>query len=123
MKWLVVVALALLAGCGTTPEAGETCSTENEAACDGAQAAFFCNSGTWRAVSCRGPGGCNEGTSQVVCDLSRAQPGDGCPKSAEGQAQCNAANVDSGLKCTMGVWQAQTCKACAVQAGQVVCQQ
>jgi predicted small secreted protein len=121
---LAVLSLSLaLTACGNTdPAAGDDCTPENSAVCDGTAAALFCEGGQLRAVKCSGPGGCTSSASTVSCDFSRAQPGDACPRQNESHAQCFAGNADQGLICRSGVWTVAACKGCAVQGGSVVCQ-
>ncbi|MFL5343526.1 MAG: hypothetical protein ACJ8AT_01975 [Hyalangium sp.] len=119
--FMAVTAFFVLAGCGSTDQAGDSCSTENSGSCTSSTEALFCNDGKFRAVPCSGPSGCTQGDKQFVCDFSRAKPGEACPKSVEGSAQCDVNNADQDLKCVSGTWQAQTCKACTVQSGNIVC--
>jgi hypothetical protein len=121
-RLLLLSVLALVTACGS-PEVGDSCSPENSGTCSDSTTALFCESGTLKAYDCRGPGGCVSNNDRVTCDVTRARAGDLCPKSVEGQGQCNSANANQALLCTGGRWTAQACNACAVQGGQVVCLQ
>jgi hypothetical protein len=119
----VLLALALsLSACSSDPQAGDDCDKEDTLTCSSTTEALFCESGAFRAIPCRGTAGCTESSTQGTCDVSRARAGDACPKSIAGKAQCDVSNANQGLLCTNGVWTAEACKGCAVQAGNVVCQ-
>ncbi|WP_309887523.1 hypothetical protein [Archangium sp.] len=120
LKRFAVLALFALAACGS-PEVGDDCSQEGALTCNSSTEVLSCEGGKVRAASCRGPAGCVENATQTVCDVSRAQAGDGCLKSQESTAQCMNGDANRGLVCTSGTWTARTCNACAVQGGQVVC--
>ncbi len=77
--------VALVAGC--KKEAGGSCSTEAEAACDGKTAALTCTGGKWEKTECRGPKGCSVTGALVDCDHSLAQLDDLCDH--EGNYACS----------------------------------
>ena len=123
LKRLAIVALFALAACGgtDTPAVGDACSPENALRCASSTEALACEGGKLRAVTCRGPSGCVEGTATVVCDANRALVGDPCRKAQEGTGQCHAANANEALACRSGVWTAQACRSCAVQGDAITC--
>ena len=121
LKRIVFVTLFVLSAC-SSPQVNDPCEPENSLVCDSSTVALFCEGGRLRAVECRGPGGCLEGSDRVSCDLTRARAGDACPKGAENTAQCDVGDANRALKCVAGTWTAQACTACAVQGGNVVCQ-
>jgi hypothetical protein len=121
LKRFAVLALAVLATACGKMEAGDDCNQEGAGTCSTNNTALFCESGTLVAVPCRGATGCTESSSRLVCDVTRAQAGDRCLSDVEGQGQCDVSNNNRALLCKSGVWTAQACNACAVQAGNVVC--
>lgn len=89
--------VALVAGC--KKEAGGSCSTEQEASCDGKTAALTCTSGKWVKTECRGPKGCAVSGNLVDCDHSLASVDDVCDH--EGNFAC-AVDGKSLLNCKAG---------------------
>ncbi len=117
-----LVLLLAVAACTATPEAGEECDQEGAGVCETSALWLQCDGGKYRAIPCRGPAGCTEGSSQLVCDTSKARAGDACPSSQQNLGQCDASNANSALVCRAGTWAAAACKACAVQGDAIVCQ-
>lgn len=112
--------------------AGNSCSGEDNAACDTygfsvQPFAAFCEGGKFHPYVCSGPNGCIGGSgSSVLCDMSGANAGDPCPHAFRDTGACKAGVTDGGvlLVCTDGgVYTAQTCAAsCSVSNGKVTCQ-
>lgn len=121
LKRLCVLVLFTLTACGPLKE-GDSCSTENSGACADSATVLLCEDGSLHAYKCRGTTGCaSNSSSSAVCDFSGSVAGEACPKLNEAKALCDSHNANSALLCTNGVWAAQTCNACAVQNGSVVC--
>lgn len=127
MRLALAVAAVLFVACGgdekqdPVPKVTELC-TEGGMSCANPTTLLVCEAGKFRTVPCRGPAGCTSSSTTVSCDVSRNLAGDACPKANEGQAICDPANANQGLKCTNGTFQAQACKGCYVQSNQVLCQ-
>lgn len=118
---LVPLALALsLIGCAKA-EAGDPCDA-GQGQCESSSSALLCDNGKLRLFQCRGSAACVDTTTKDVCDFGSFLAGDACPAEVEGKAQCDTANANQALKCTSGTMQAQACKACALQSGNIVCQ-
>lgn len=121
LKRLSVLVLFALTACGPSKE-GDSCGTENSGTCEDSTTVLLCEAGSLQAYKCRGTSGCVSGSSgSVVCDFSGSVAGEACPNLNESKALCDSHNANSALLCTNGVWTAQTCNACAVQNGNVVC--
>jgi hypothetical protein len=90
------------------PTAGAPCATTSTV-CGTSSHALECVRGTWRAVQCRGPGGCHtDATYGLLCDLlGQVEPGDGCFSSQEGTSMCSF-NDTAVLNCQAGVWVSAT---------------
>ncbi|RYZ67441.1 MAG: hypothetical protein EOP08_02755 [Proteobacteria bacterium] len=95
--FFVSLSVALVAGC--KKEAGGSCSTEAEAACDGKTSALTCTSGKWVKTECRGPKGCAVTGNLVDCDHSLASLDDVCDH--EGNFACSVDST-SLLQCKAG---------------------
>jgi len=119
---LAILAVALSLVACSSPEAGDTCSPDGSGTCSSNTEALFCESGTLRAIPCSGATGCIDDNDRVACDFSRALAGQACPRAVENQGQCATGQPDNALVCTSGTWTTRTCKGCALQGGNVVCQ-
>jgi hypothetical protein len=103
-------ASVLVAACGE-PSAGDRCDNGGYVCQDDANA-LECRDGTWRALPCRGPGGCEESGRTVDCDVSQNLAGDACAESSEGYSIC-AADGRAVLECRTGTFQqTHTCSNC-----------
>src|SRR3712207_3334528 len=84
---IFIVCSSLLLACGG-PKVGDDCSTEGFA-CQDATNALECRLGAWRALPCRGPGGCAVNGNKVSCDMSLNRENDACAATTEGQGLCD----------------------------------
>lgn len=115
----ILVSAFLFGACGGV-DAGDSCNTSGFA-CRDDQTALECANGTWRAIPCRGPGGCEVQSNRVTCDVTRNQGGDACATVNEGQGICHP-NGSATLECRNGVFvQTRTCSTCTVSGEQVFC--
>lgn len=106
--------VGLIAGCGGAddesneykeeeyetpkPKAEEACDTPGVGQCDGPNVALLCEGNVWRALPCRGPGGCAEGLS-LYCDATKNVEGDACAGSMKDLRTCNVSNPKEILVC------------------------
>lgn len=110
----------ILASCGGGSP-GESCNTEG-LLCNDASSALECRLGTWRALPCRGPGGCKEAGDKISCDMSANMEGDACASSTEGQGIC-APGGKAALTCRSGTLvKTNDCASCTIVGDQVSCQ-
>jgi len=120
LSWLLVLVGSLLLACGG-PHAGGTCSKAGYLCLDQGNA-LECRGGKWVQLPCRGAQGCVQTSDHVTCDLSANQAGDACASAQEGAGLCGT-NGQAVYGCRDGVLvQTNTCTACSVSSGQVVCQ-
>lgn len=125
MKVAPLLALLVLAlACEGKAAPGRRCTNEGRYVCGDATTALFCESGTYRAVPCRGARGCTGGDVAPMCDDRAANEGDACMSpSAEGRA-CSTDHARA-LVCRAARWQPwRACKgprACAVVDERVEC--
>lgn len=109
----------LLPACGA--KAGDACKG-SVYTCASEKEALECQDSVWRTLPCRGPGGCNESGSKVVCDLVGDVAGDACASSVEGQGLC-APSGKAVLECRQGTLvMTRTCSTCTTSSTQVTCQ-
>lgn len=109
----------LLPACGA--KAGDACKGAVYT-CASEKEALECSSSVWRALPCRGPGGCSESGQNVICDLVGNVNGDACASSAEGKGLCTA-DGRAVLECRQGTLvQTRTCGTCTQGSTQVTCQ-
>ncbi len=114
----VAISLCLAACGGSAQKAGDACSGTG-ALCVDASNALECVSSKYRAVACRGTGGCKTSNGELTCDMTKNKAGDGCLSSAEGLSDCDG---NRAVACTNGVFSEMACTNCAVQGNQIVCQ-
>ena len=74
---------------------GEKCDSTT-AKCDADAGFTFCDNGTFRKITCKGPKGCTDAT----CDTSTHTVGDGCPGALY---RCDPAHGENVLQCVAGV--------------------
>jgi hypothetical protein len=81
--WVAVWLFVLVAGCKTTPKAGDVCKIEEEGTfvCADATTALRCVGTKRVSLPCRGPKGCAAGVG-AICDTSLGREGDACVESA-----------------------------------------
>lgn len=118
MKRLLAV-LGLVLACGGA-HAGGGCAF-GSFACEDPHTALECETGTWRAIACKGPDGCADRNGQITCDASLDVAGDPCGLAQDGNAICSS---DGGavLQCRQGQWtEVRTCS-CVSAGTQVACQ-
>lgn len=116
--FLVAIAAVLLTACG--PTAGDKCQGQ-VFTCDSDTVALECRDDVWRAVPCRGAGGCKAQDGKVTCDVSGNQEGDTCAVTQEGDALCTQ-DGRAVLECRQGLLvKTRSCSSCAVSGAQVVC--
>lgn len=120
--FLVILAASVGAfGCGG-PVAGEKCST-SAYACADETTALECREGAWRALPCKGAGGCAVVGGNVKCDVTRNQPNDACAQSNEGEGICDPSGAAT-LECRQGTFvRTNTCASCTVAGDQIICTQ
>jgi hypothetical protein len=116
-----LVSVVGLLGAACKKEAGKSCGTEGEAACDGNTSALSCSSGKWTKLECRGPKGCSVSGNLVDCDHSLALTNDACDH--EGNFACSV-DAKTLLRCASGKFVVddtcqggETCKVSANTAG------
>ena len=101
-------------------QAGGSCSSFGTFACEEPHTALECETGTWRAIACKGPSGCAEVDGQITCDPSLDVPGDPCSLAQDGESIC-ASDGGAVLQCRLGVWtRIRTCS-CSIQGSQITC--
>jgi hypothetical protein len=116
---LPLVGFLFLSGCGG-PDAGDSC-TSSGYVCGSEKEALECRQGHWRALPCKGGGGCQEASGAIRCDTSANVAGDNCGLSAEGRGLCRADGL-AVLECRMGVLvETEACVSCAESNSQIVC--
>jgi len=110
-----------VAGCRTTPTAGEKCSVADQVFCPRTDRALVCEqtppagapsggpfSGTWAEVLCKGARGCERHSTSSECDDTLASEGDRCPVGPPQDYACTSDRTRA-LVCKdgrFGVWRA-----------------
>ena len=115
------IAVSILASACGGASVGGSCNTDG-LACEDSSNALECRVGTWRALPCRGPGGCKVSNSKVTCDMSLNHEGDACAASTEGQGICDPSGT-AALTCRSGTLvKTNTCSSCTTTGDQIICQ-
>jgi hypothetical protein len=79
----IAASFVMLSACGK-PKAGAKC-VSGQSACVDAKSGLFCSSdGTFKAMTCGGPSGCQQQGAKVSCDNDVATAGDGCDTPNDG---------------------------------------
>ena len=101
---------------------GDACTMEGSAVCQTATDALECRTGVFRAVPCKGPGGCVTTSTEIQCDLSGNQVGDACFFMDEGKGKCDASKSFLDV-CMSGVYThgADCANGCTETATTVTC--
>jgi len=129
---LLVTAAVALSACGSTAP-GSPCNTAGFL-CFDQVTAMECQLGTWVALPCRGPTGCQRAGNTITCDMSANQEDDACASSAVGSGLCTA-DMTATLECRNDpmtgkntLKKTNTCRTCSIQRNmttmkdEVVCQ-
>ena len=118
--WLIagVAGWALLGACGPSP--GDRCN-QGGYLCQDASSALECRDGKWRALPCRGPGGCKVSGRSIDCDMTQDLVDDPCAESKEGYSIC-APDGLAVLECRAGTFQQTlSCSSCSPTAPLLTC--
>lgn len=122
---LMLLVMLLVMACGT-PRAGDKCETSGFLCAD-TTTALECRGAAWVSLPCKGANGCKRAGDLVRCDMSGDVEGDACASSAIGKGLC-AAGGTATLECrddgtgNAHLVKTNTCRSCAVQGDNVVCQ-
>jgi hypothetical protein len=121
-RFMLPLALCL-AVIACKPAAGDDCDDANTGTCESDTEALFCDGGKYKLIHCRGANGCIETKDkEFICEQGNFRAGDPCLSSQENMGMCDASNANQRVVCRGGTVQADTCKGCAIQSGQIVCQ-
>jgi hypothetical protein len=71
--------VVFVVACRGRAGAGEACRGNERLRCASKDRALVCESGRWRELACRGPGGCSRRGDDDDCDDAVAAAGDPCP--------------------------------------------
>jgi hypothetical protein len=101
---LLLGTLPLACGGGfTVPQAGDSCTTDGSSYCETSSKLLRCEHGQFRAIACKGTGGCKEVGINISCDwTSVVSAGDACPYDQEGKGACSTSEPKQLLQCTGG---------------------